>query len=166
MAIQFVSIKCPECDADLQIEDGREYAFCTYCGAKVIIANDNERIYRTIDEAGVRMADTERLIRLKELEIEEREKARDRKSQAIAYGVALAFVIIGALICIVKPMAGTWGIMIGAYIAMFAYSKNDDKKKGVKAQHETEYRWYNTDKRSRKATADKYNRRRRDNNNG
>ena len=72
MAIQFVTIRCPECGADLQIEDGREYAFCTYCGAKVIIANDNEHILRTIDEARIKQAETERIIRLKELEIQEK----------------------------------------------------------------------------------------------
>lgn len=72
MAIQFVTIRCPECGADLQIEDGREYAFCTYCGAKVMIANDNEHIYRTIDEARIKQAETERMVRLKELEMQEK----------------------------------------------------------------------------------------------
>ena len=129
MAIQFVTIRCPECSADLQIEDGREYAFCTYCGAKVIIANDNEHIYRTIDEAGIKHAETERLIRLKELELEEKETAKSRKSMYLAYGVALLFVIVGAIICIWQPLGGAWGIIIGAYIALFTMINKDDKKK-------------------------------------
>ncbi len=129
MAIQFVSVKCPECGADLSVEDGREQIFCSYCGAKVMITNDNEHIYRTIDEAGIKQAETERMIRLRELELEEREISRDRRSMLIAYGIALAFVLIGALICIAEPLGGMWGIIIGAYIALFTYVKNDKKKK-------------------------------------
>ncbi len=129
MAIQFITIKCPECDAKLQIEDGRDYAFCTYCGAKVMIANDNEYIYRTIDEAGIKHAETERMIRLRELELEAKESEKSRVSKYIAYGVALLCVIVGAIICIWAPLGGMWGIIIGAYIAIFTMINSDDKKK-------------------------------------
>ena len=129
MAIQFISVKCPECGADLSIESGREFAFCSYCGTKVMVSNDNEHIYRTIDEAGIKQAETEREIRLRELELEERENSHGRRSQFIAYGIALAFVLVGALICIASPLGGMWGIIIGAYIALFTFIKSDDKKK-------------------------------------
>ena len=132
MAIQFITIKCPECSADLQIEDGRDYAFCSYCGAKVMIANDNEHIYRTIDEAGIKHAETERMIRLRELELEAKETEKSRLSKYIAYGVALLCVIVGAIICIWAPLGGMWGIIIGAYIAMFTMINSDDKKKKKK----------------------------------
>ena len=134
MAIQFVTIRCPECGADLQIEDGREYAFCTYCGAKVIIANDNEHILRTIDEARIREAENTRLLALKELSLEEMENIRNRKLMMLAYSVALSFVIIGALICIFN-WAGSFGIMIGIYIALFTYIKNDNKKPSRKRRY-------------------------------
>ena len=132
MAIQFITIKCPECSADLQIEDGRDYAFCTYCGAKVMITNDNEHIYRTIDEAGIKHAETERMIRLRELELEAKETEKSRLSKYIAYGVALLCVIVGAIICIWAPLGGMWGIIIGAYIAMFTMIYSEDKKKKKK----------------------------------
>lgn len=100
MAIQFVSVRCPDCGAELSIENGREQAFCSYCGAKVLVHNDNEHIYRNIDEARIKEAENERILRLRELELEEKENSRSRKSLFIAYGVALGFVLIGALICI------------------------------------------------------------------
>lgn len=71
MAIKFVSIKCPECGATLDVEEGRQQIFCSYCGTKVMVQNDNEYIYRHIDEAGVKQAETDRMIRLRELELEE-----------------------------------------------------------------------------------------------
>lgn len=129
MAIQLISVKCPACGADLSIESGREFSFCSYCGTKVMIANDNEHIYRTIDEAGIKQAETDRLIRLRELEMEEKESARSRNVLFIAYGTALAFVLVGALICIFNPTAGMWGPIIGAYIALFTFIKSSEKKK-------------------------------------
>ena len=129
MAIQFISVKCPDCGAELSIDNSREFAFCSYCGAKVMVHNDNEHIYRNIDEARIKEAETERILRLRELELEEKENNRGRKAKLLAYGVALAFVLGGAIICIFAPLGGIWGILIGAYIAMFTYIKSDDKKK-------------------------------------
>lgn len=134
MAIQFVSVKCPNCGADLSIEDSREFAFCSFCGRKILLHNENEHIYRNIDEARIREAENERILRLKELELEEREKRRERKATIVAYGVALAFVAIGALICIFEPLGGMCGIIIGAYIAIFAYCKNDSAKGNKRRQ--------------------------------
>lgn len=31
----FAALKCPECGADIDIDDSREYAFCSYCGTKL-----------------------------------------------------------------------------------------------------------------------------------
>ena len=53
MAIKFTSVKCPECGATLPIEEGREQIFCSYCGSKIIMTNENEYIYRKVDEAEI-----------------------------------------------------------------------------------------------------------------
>lgn len=72
MAITLNSIKCPECGAMLPIEEGRTQVFCTYCSAKVIITNENEHIYRHIDEAGIKQAETNRMVRMRELDLAEK----------------------------------------------------------------------------------------------
>lgn len=127
MSIRFIAVKCPQCDADLSIEEGRTFAFCSYCGAKVIIKDENEHIYRNIDEARIKESETERIIRLRELELEEKERLHGRKTKMIVYVIALIFTAIGALVCIVS-INGIWGILIGGYIALFAYSKNRKKE--------------------------------------
>ena len=43
-------IKCPKCGADLPIEEGRTQLFCSYCGTKIITANEEEQIYRRIEK--------------------------------------------------------------------------------------------------------------------
>ena len=56
MAIKLNSVKCPECGATLPIEEGRTQIFCSYCGTKVIVTNENEYLYRHIDEAEIKHA--------------------------------------------------------------------------------------------------------------
>ena len=129
MAIQFVSVKCPQCGADLSIESDRQQAFCTYCGTKVIVNNENEHIYRNIDEARIKESETERLIRLKELELEEKENAKGRLTTAVAYGVALIFLVVGFLNMGANSMIGLWGIIIALYIGLFTMIKSKDQKK-------------------------------------
>lgn len=31
-----IAMKCPQCGADIQLDDSREFGFCTYCGTKVM----------------------------------------------------------------------------------------------------------------------------------
>lgn len=32
----FVSVKCPDCGAEINLDESREFGFCSYCGAKVV----------------------------------------------------------------------------------------------------------------------------------
>ena len=75
MSVSVKSIKCPDCGAHLEIEGKRDTMFCNFCGAKVVLSNDNEYVYRHVDEAEImraeteaKRAETERLMQLKELE--------------------------------------------------------------------------------------------------
>ena len=51
LAYKLISVKCPDCGQTLSIEENRTQAFCTYCGAKVLISNENEYVFRKVDEA-------------------------------------------------------------------------------------------------------------------
>lgn len=32
----YIAVKCPGCGADIQLDDSREYGYCTYCGRQVV----------------------------------------------------------------------------------------------------------------------------------
>lgn len=100
MAISLISVKCPDCGQTLSIENNRTQAFCTYCGAKILIHNENEHIFRTIDEAGVQQAETDRLIKLKELELEEKRLKQQSTLRKILMPIwlILSIVILGIVI--------------------------------------------------------------------
>ncbi len=118
MATNIISVKCPECGAVLQIEEGRKQAFCTYCGAKVLINNDNEHIYRHIDEAGIKQAETEQLVMLKKLELIEKKRAEEQKITRLKIGIT---VLLGVVMIITFAIAYSdifgpntlWLLMVG-----------------------------------------------------
>ena len=129
MAIKFNTIKCPECGANLPIEENRKKLFCSYCGTPIIITDENEHIYRHIDDAAIAKTETERLIYLKELEIEEKENERNRKGRKTAYTISLVLVLIGLATMSFNMMVGLYAILAGAIIAEFTFIGADKKKK-------------------------------------
>ena len=89
--MKLISLKCPECDANLSIEEGRTQCFCQYCGTKILLDDGGKTYtYRKIDEARLKEAE----IRLKELEIEEEEKRANRKKSKVKI---VATIILGVV---------------------------------------------------------------------
>lgn len=130
MAVKFTSVKCPECGANLPIEEGRKKIYCSYCGTPIIMADENEYTYRHIDEAEVKRAETEQLVHLKELEMEEKENERKRKVTAIAYSIAGSLAVIGVILMLFgKSLLGMDVFLIAGCIAMFTNFQDDKKKK-------------------------------------
>ena len=116
MSVKLIAVKCPECGATLNIEENRAQAFCTYCGAKVMIQNENEKIYRRIDEAKMKQAETDRMIRLKKMELYEQELAEKKKSRKLQMTIAIIMIVLGGLatFCIMeldifKSKVEDWG---------------------------------------------------------
>ena len=111
MSITIRSLKCPECNADLQIEEGRNECYCTYCGAKIAVHRDDTITVKIIDEIGENKADIEKTVKLAEIGLKEMEKKEQGKSEnslrltqaTIALG---AFVLIGFIIWIMNKTLG------------------------------------------------------------
>ena len=103
--ITMISLKCPECRADLSIEDGCKECFCQFCGAKILIDDGSTtHTYRKIDEARIKEAE----IRLRELEIEEKERALEneleRKAMESRKKIRIALVVIGLSLFLVEML--------------------------------------------------------------
>ena len=76
---KIIQLKCANCGADLKIEEKREVIYCQYCGTKMLLDDENEHTYRYIDEAEIKRAETEQMVKLKELELKEKRQERSRK---------------------------------------------------------------------------------------
>lgn len=93
--VKTISLKCPECGAELSIEEDRKQCFCQYCGSKILIDDGSTtHTYRKVDEARIKEAEVRESLRLKELELEEKKlaaKAESRK-QRIKWSIILAII--------------------------------------------------------------------------
>ena len=89
MAIKLVTLKCPECGALLKVEEDRKQVFCSYCGAKIILDNDNEYISRKVDDAEIKHAETERMVELKKLEIAEKTIKERQKRHSLKVFISI-----------------------------------------------------------------------------
>lgn len=76
---KILNLKCPNCKASLEFKEKRDVMFCEYCGAKLLLDNENEYVYRLIDEADVKRAETEQSVKLKEMELKEKERENNQK---------------------------------------------------------------------------------------
>lgn len=93
--MKIISLKCPECDAPVTIEEGHKQCYCKYCGAKILLDDGSTTYtYRNVDAARIREAEINREIRLKELEIEQEERKYKRKVNRIKVLAAIIMAII------------------------------------------------------------------------
>lgn len=95
-----VKLTCQNCGANLDIKDN--IAFCSYCGAKLVIDDENRTTTHNYnynythtkrDEARIRENERKEKIRLQELENEEKQKTRDNKQLYFVFGF-LIFIML------------------------------------------------------------------------
>lgn len=106
MAIKLISVKCPECGASLDVEENRNQAFCTYCGTKILVNNENEHIYRHIDEAEVKRAETDRIIKLKAMELAEKDRETAEKTKLLKIKISLILAAVGIIMIVLGYIVG------------------------------------------------------------
>ncbi len=119
MAYQLISVKCPGCGQTLSIEDSRTQAFCSYCGAKVLISNEKEFVFRQVDEAGIKKAETERLVRLKEMELQEQREKQSWNLRRMLTGIWLIVSAVLLTVIIVKMAGSSDGAESGFHLFFF-----------------------------------------------
>ncbi len=98
-----IVIKCPDCGASLNIEDGRKTCYCQWCGAKVMIDDEiDKHVY--VDEARIKEAEVKEKIRLKELEIEVDKRNEEKKSKAFKIKLSGILAIVGVLLLVIANL--------------------------------------------------------------
>lgn len=101
--MKLVSLRCPNCYANVNTEIGdRSTFFCPYCGSKIYVDDDVKRVevntnqtYRKIDEARILESENKKAIEFKRLA----HKERKHKWEAIETIALLLFaaLLLGAL---------------------------------------------------------------------
>ena len=132
MAITVNAVKCPSCGADLPVEEGREKIFCSFCGTPIVITNENEHIYRHIDEAGIKQAETDRMVELKKLEILEKKRAEAEKRKSLKMKLSIALGAAAVIFILIGYAGDAYGFimpgMVCAIILMYMWIGNMNSK--------------------------------------
>lgn len=92
-----ITLKCPNCGSNLSFGEERDYLFCQYCGVKLIIDNENEHIYRHIDEADMKRAETEKIVKLKKIEFNEKKAKKESKTDMLIGIIVIILLIVGVV---------------------------------------------------------------------
>lgn len=110
MAVKFMSAKCPECGAMLPVEEGCSRMFCSFCGSQIIMNNENEQIYRHIDEAEVKKIEAGEAIQLKKLELLEKKQQADERSKKTRILISIPLMAIGILFMLIGSVGNIDGL--------------------------------------------------------
>ena len=101
------TLTCPNCNGNLEIEDGLDTFYCKYCGSKIILSELSDAAY----DAKVKIKNMEHKEKLKEKELEhERYKLestkKDFKRTFIAFFSILGAILVMVLIIILIGNSG------------------------------------------------------------
>lgn len=86
--MNLIQLKCPNCNADLEIEDELDTCFCKYCGTKIRMPETNRAMIRA--KTKLKMAD-------KKLELR-KEEHRQHMEWEKKHGYDLHFLLIGLML--------------------------------------------------------------------
>lgn len=139
-----INLTCPQCNATLSVEEGREMLFCSYCGHKILLNDENKHTIHYIDDAAIKRAETERMIQLKELEMEEKKRTNKKVAVIIWLVITIVLGVIGIIgmsedeeglmMCLMLAMiVGIWGAL-----GLFAFPAANKKKKAIRVANEDE----------------------------
>lgn len=100
--MEFVQMKCPNCGADLEVEDSIDSFYCKYCGTKILVEGQSKHVVNA--KAKIRMMD-----KLGDMQKEyhrdraEREQ-RQREDSNKALLVAVVILVVLMLLLYLRTM--------------------------------------------------------------
>ena len=126
---KLIKLNCPNCNAVLEVDSDRNQLFCSYCGQKILLVDDevkvvNVNIRKTVnvnktvknvnvDEAGVKKAEAE----IRRVSFEEKKYASElrRKNTKIVF---MIFLVIAGVLLTTSGFSGLWNDKNANEIAM------------------------------------------------
>ena len=97
--MKIIQLKCPSCGASLEAEDNLEKFYCKYCGAKIVLAEQDKAVIGAKvfkDFLAYRERNAERRAEEKRQELEkerEENKRNDRFLACMLIGFAIFFLL-------------------------------------------------------------------------
>lgn len=95
--MEFIQLKCPNCQATLDAEDTLDTIFCKYCGTRIVVADQSKDIIEA--KTKLKMADKQlELEKERHRHEEERQKRRDKHFHIWLILFIVTFSILGCIL--------------------------------------------------------------------
>lgn len=118
--MKLIEMKCPSCGAALQVEEGRQFTFCQYCGTKIMISDEEKVTIRYIDDAGLTRAQTEQMVQMKEIELQEKRQKNQRAWWIVGAVVCGLMLVAGAVLMATKSYSAGYTLMsMAVFLGLF-----------------------------------------------
>lgn len=85
--------KCPSCGAVLKIDNTKKNMFCPYCGSSIKLINEGEHVVRHINDAEIKQVEADYYIRMKQIELQEKE-LQSKQIRTIVTIIAISLLVI------------------------------------------------------------------------
>lgn len=98
--IKMIPMVCPRCGATIDVQKGTKTCYCTYCGTKILVSDDNNKTYTkniNINRTSYNRTEIEKIKLQHDLEWHD-----FKISLLIIFGIGVGFFIF-ALICFLIP---------------------------------------------------------------
>lgn len=110
--MNLIHLRCPDCGADLEVDNSSEFCFCQYCGTKIILEDQSASVRRTkarlktIDKF-LDQCEAQQIRKMEDRRIREETRAEERrlkaelqhKRQILAVIISVVLFIFMAIIC-------------------------------------------------------------------
>jgi len=117
--MKLTAVICPSCGAKIKVKAGTPFCFCTYCGTQIHIDDGSTtHTHREVDEARIREAELEAMLKLKKMELAEKRR-QDCKKAAKYLAVAIgALGIVALILKAFDPSLASW---VGVFLALMVF---------------------------------------------
>ena len=97
--MELKALKCPNCGAKLEVEDGLDTFFCKYCGNKIILEGQSEAAYKA--KVNAKKIEKDERIENKKMDLKlfkAKEDAKDNKRATILGGIIVFFFLLPGIL--------------------------------------------------------------------
>ena len=105
--VSLIKLVCPNCGANLEVDEKLSQCFCQYCGVKILLHNENEHVTRIVNEADLAWQENER----RRLEFEQ-QKYEDKKEKERTSGSKAKRIILSILLGYASIMVGMYAFQV------------------------------------------------------
>ena len=137
--MKLINMRCTNCGADLEIDPDRKQLFCSYCGTKLVLDDENVQITnRIVDEARLKEAE----VRLRELEYEHERELREetiRLEQKKSFRISVIAYLCVLAAAYLLPETRSFFILFLIFGAVALSSMRTGDKRSMAGDWKDEY---------------------------